>query len=197
MTQGTRSTHTTLYRLYNDAADLLYVGIAGNPGRRFEQHAEDKPWWSEVAATKLEHFATREAACAAEVAAITTEKPQHNVMHNNGRAKPRPAGASIGQARTDRLTLADERAFGDSLVGSYFHSFEYEDGKRVAVNWQGSVVAEPAPGWYLVETFSWVSGASHNQHLVALPDMADWDFYDSAEWMNNAYETRLHRMERS
>jgi predicted GIY-YIG superfamily endonuclease len=102
VTQGTRSAHTTLYRLYNADDELLYVGIAGNPGRRFEQHAEDKPWWSEVAATKLEHFATREAACAAEVTAITTEKPRHNIVHNRGRV-----GRSLPTPRVTTTTAQD------------------------------------------------------------------------------------------
>lgn len=72
---------TTLYRLYDDAGDLLYVGIAGNPGRRFEQHAKDKPWWSEVASIDLEHHPDRTAAMEAERAAIQAEHPPHNIVH--------------------------------------------------------------------------------------------------------------------
>ncbi len=36
----TDSSPTTLYRLYNADGGLLYVGIAGNPGRR------STIWWS-------------------------------------------------------------------------------------------------------------------------------------------------------
>lgn len=74
---------TTLYRLYDSNDRLLYVGIAGNPGRRFEQHASDKPWWREVARTDLEHFDSREGAATAERKAISAEGPLHNVAHNN------------------------------------------------------------------------------------------------------------------
>lgn len=73
---------TTLYRLFSADNQLLYVGVAGNPGRRFEQHAGEKPWWGEVAITELEHFATREEALAAERVAIRDEAPLYNVVHS-------------------------------------------------------------------------------------------------------------------
>lgn len=80
--------HTTLYRFFDQDDRLLYVGIAGNPARRAHEHSKAKPWWSDVARSTMEHFATREEAAAAEVAAIVTEAPLHNVIHNVG-AKPR------------------------------------------------------------------------------------------------------------
>lgn len=76
----TDSSPTTLYRLYAADGALLYVGIAGNPGRRFEQHRKDKPWWGDVATTHLQHFPTREEAMAAELEAIRTEHPAHNIV---------------------------------------------------------------------------------------------------------------------
>lgn len=77
---------TTLYRLYEATGRLLYVGITGNPGRRFEQHAHDKPWWSDVTDVKLEHHPTRQAALEAERDAILTSSPLHNIVHNTARA---------------------------------------------------------------------------------------------------------------
>jgi predicted GIY-YIG superfamily endonuclease len=71
---------TTLYRLYNSQDRLLYIGIAGNPGRRFQQHRGDKPWWGEVSRTELEHYADRDQAAAAELEAIRDEKPLYNVV---------------------------------------------------------------------------------------------------------------------
>lgn len=73
---------TTLYRLFDDNLRLLYVGIAGNPGRRFEQHAGDKPWWGDVAHVRTIHFADRQAALAAERQAIQEENPLHNIAHS-------------------------------------------------------------------------------------------------------------------
>lgn len=76
------SEHTTLYRLYNKHGVLLYVGISGNPGRRFSQHAEDKLWWGDVADVKLTHFGTRQGAEIAERQAIQSEHPIHNIRHS-------------------------------------------------------------------------------------------------------------------
>jgi predicted GIY-YIG superfamily endonuclease len=71
--------HTALYRLYDDSDALLYIGIAGNPGRRFEQHRRDKPWWGQVARITLEHHPTRDKALTAETEAIRTEHPRYNI----------------------------------------------------------------------------------------------------------------------
>lgn len=73
---------TTLYRLYGPNDELLYIGVGGNPGRRFQEHRGDKPWWGEVARTTLEHFPTRQAALAAEAKAIRTLSPRYNIQHN-------------------------------------------------------------------------------------------------------------------
>lgn len=86
-----------------------------------------------------------------------------------------------------RVADAEERSFdARSLVGSFFHG-------TAERRWQGCVVAEPSPGVYLVELFSWASGQPTEQRLVRLADMAEWSFYDSAEWMNNATSTASPR----
>lgn len=73
---------TTLYRLFDADDALLYVGIAGNPGRRFEQHAKAKLWWREVSRIEVEHFADRAEALAAERLAIRDERPLYNIVHS-------------------------------------------------------------------------------------------------------------------
>lgn len=72
-------TPTTLYRLYGHDDTLLYIGIAGNPGRRFEEHRRDKLWWGDVAVAKLEHHPSRSLAEAHEAKAIRSEQPLHNL----------------------------------------------------------------------------------------------------------------------
>lgn len=78
----------TLYRFYDRAGGLLYVGITNNPPRRFGKHKDEKEWWRHVARIALEHHPTREALAAAERAAIETEGPLHNI-------RMRPAVAEI------------------------------------------------------------------------------------------------------
>ncbi len=71
----------TLYRFWNAAGDLLYVGLSGDPQARWRGHRANKPWWREIAQITLEHFDTLEDLKAAETAAIQTECPAYNVHH--------------------------------------------------------------------------------------------------------------------
>jgi predicted GIY-YIG superfamily endonuclease len=70
---------TSLYRFHDAQGGLLYVGIAGNPGRRFQEHAGTKPWWVQVSWVSVERYETRTEAEAAETEAIQTERPKYNV----------------------------------------------------------------------------------------------------------------------
>lgn len=72
---------TSLYRFYDAAGTLLYVGISNNPARRWKQHADTKPWWSDVDRKTVEWLASRAEAEAAEAEAIKAEKPLHNWRH--------------------------------------------------------------------------------------------------------------------
>src|SRR5207302_1242409 len=71
-----------LYRFFDSAGELLYVGITNDPGRRLGQHRKLKPWWASVGSMTLEHFSTREALEDAEREAIAHERPIHNVALN-------------------------------------------------------------------------------------------------------------------
>lgn len=69
-----------LYRLYNRAGFLLYVGITDNVFRRWKEHSRDKPWWSEVHKFTQDWFPDRAAVEAAERHAISSERPLYNVV---------------------------------------------------------------------------------------------------------------------
>jgi len=73
---------TALYRLFGDEGALLYVGIAANFGRRWQEHARSQPWWPEVRRQTVEWHPGRGTAEDAEEAAIKSERPRHNVTHN-------------------------------------------------------------------------------------------------------------------
>lgn len=68
-----------LYRFWNDADELLYVGITARPWERWKQHRAEKAWWEEVAKVTIENFATRAEVKAAETVAIKTENPLYNI----------------------------------------------------------------------------------------------------------------------
>lgn len=71
---------STLYRVYDAAGALLYIGITNDPAERFGAHAGLKPWWHEAVRIDLEHFDTREVCARAELAAIRSEHPRHNIV---------------------------------------------------------------------------------------------------------------------
>ena len=78
---------TYLYRLYDDAGQLLYVGISNNPVRRGHQHIDRQPWAHQVRRQEWSSpYPTRRAALDAERLAIIAEKPRYNVVH--GEAHP-------------------------------------------------------------------------------------------------------------
>lgn len=74
---------TAMYRLHSSEEELLYVGISTQPLQRWIQHAADKNWWPEVANMSIDWFDSRAEALAVEAHTIKTERPLHNVVHND------------------------------------------------------------------------------------------------------------------
>jgi predicted GIY-YIG superfamily endonuclease len=72
---------TALYRFYNGDDVLLYVGITNDLDTRIRQHTSGKPWWPAVQRRSVEWFESRVEAEGAEIVAIKTEYPLHNVFH--------------------------------------------------------------------------------------------------------------------
>jgi len=70
------------------------------------------------------------------------------------------------------------------LVGQFFHSLN-EQGE---VTWQGYVVSNPEPGWYLLQLFEWFTGSPSVRRIMRIEDMAAWLFYPNEEAMQFAYE---------
>jgi hypothetical protein len=86
-----RTKPTTLYRFFDAESVLLYIGITARGLARWHQHADDKPWWPQVASCTTEHFPSRAEAYAAEREAIRTERPRYNVIRPGERRPPRTA----------------------------------------------------------------------------------------------------------
>jgi predicted GIY-YIG superfamily endonuclease len=75
---------TALYRHFNAAAELLYVGVSISTMRRLAQH-QHSPWVHEITRIEIQYFVNHEDALKAEKIAIKKEKPLFNKTH-----KPRP-----------------------------------------------------------------------------------------------------------
>jgi predicted GIY-YIG superfamily endonuclease len=71
-----------LYRFFDRADVLLYVGISASLPTRIAKHRNLKPWWTDVRNITVEYYDTRDEAIAAETEAIKSEKPLYNTTHN-------------------------------------------------------------------------------------------------------------------
>lgn len=101
---------TALYRLFDAAGRLLYIGIAVSPRTRWYAHREEKSWWPEVARETIEWFPSRVQAESAEKAAIKTEAPMYNVTHSLNRKRGDAAAenkSKYARVRTVRIPDPD------------------------------------------------------------------------------------------
>lgn len=73
--------YTAMYRFYDAAGALLYIGICDEPLKRWYTHAS-KEWWPEVESFRVVWFPSRDEAVQAETTAIIFEHPRHNVVFN-------------------------------------------------------------------------------------------------------------------
>lgn len=73
---------TTVYRFYDRAGTLLYVGITGAGRARGEQHSRNAEWWPFVARQEVEHVSNRVIAERREKELIHQFRPPFNTQHN-------------------------------------------------------------------------------------------------------------------
>jgi hypothetical protein len=69
-----------LYRHFDSAGKLLYVGISYRSTERTFAHSDSSHWFDEVTRIEIERFPSRRAALDAEMQAIKLEKPLHNII---------------------------------------------------------------------------------------------------------------------
>jgi hypothetical protein len=71
---------TDLYRHFDSEGCLLYVGISLSAIARLAAHRVRSSWFNRIARVEIKRFPSREDAEAAELEAIRTEKPLHNIV---------------------------------------------------------------------------------------------------------------------
>jgi hypothetical protein len=79
----------TVYRYYDAAGRLLYVGLTGQGYGRAHDHRRTAPWWPLVVRGEFEHFADGLGALGRETALIASLAPLYNRADNPGRVPAR------------------------------------------------------------------------------------------------------------
>jgi hypothetical protein len=87
---------TALYRHFDAAGALLYVGISLNTLQRTAQHKHGAKWFERIARITIDWHATRSAALAAEAIAIARESPECNL------ARPKQSAPTPQRVRLQR-----------------------------------------------------------------------------------------------
>jgi predicted GIY-YIG superfamily endonuclease len=75
---------TAVYRFYDDAGQLLYVGITSDLISRWREHEKHSPWWPAQRTVSVVWRDSREEAHAEECNAIATENRAVNTTHTPG-----------------------------------------------------------------------------------------------------------------
>ena len=108
------SERAAVYRLYDAQDVLLYIGVSQQPHRRWQQHAQGKRWWPEVARSEIgTWFESRELAVLAEAAAIRSERPRYNIRRGantpirNIRVAGRLWNAALAKARAEGRSVSE------------------------------------------------------------------------------------------
>lgn len=72
-----------VYRAFDVAGRLLYIGSTGDIAQRFKGHdSKQPPWLPYVSSVVVEHYETIKAARCAETLAIMAERPRFNKRDN-------------------------------------------------------------------------------------------------------------------
>lgn len=71
----------SVYQIFNEADELIYVGCTLELGQRISNHRETQPWAAEIVRVESDLYATREIALAYERALIKRYAPKYNLVH--------------------------------------------------------------------------------------------------------------------
>lgn len=149
---------TALYRHFDRADQLLYVGISVDPVRRMAEHCSRSSWFKQIARVSVEWLEDRKLALAAERRAILGEQPKHNATPNE-----KPQGAAV---------FID--AFGKEELAEYFgvtfnavRNAHWRD--RIPASWaHGIALICRDRGLYCpVHAFGWKGGGGNDPRCIS------------------------------
>lgn len=113
------NTRHQLYRHFDGAGNLLYIGISLNAMYRLSQHRLQSGWFDDIARMEIENFPSRAELEQAEILAIKNESPLHNVVHATPEEKKKAAKARKRENQIDVERLTPEEKDRHELVQRY------------------------------------------------------------------------------
>lgn len=96
---------TALYRHFDEADRLLYVGISFSAMKRLKQHRDHAHWFDAIARVTIEWLPSREEALIAEATAIRDESPKYNIQRPTVNAEGGMARRQLPRSRTKLDTI--------------------------------------------------------------------------------------------
>jgi predicted GIY-YIG superfamily endonuclease len=132
-------TATAVYRFYDTAGVLLYVGITVDPWLRFASH-EDVAWAkdADLSRVRVRWYETRRAAKAAESRAIETEQPVYNLAEKTRAACHPPTQPALP---CDCSVHAEGSL--DEHRRSQWFAVRWNAGRRLIGGWRGKGAIVP------------------------------------------------------
>ncbi|MFD3363596.1 GIY-YIG nuclease family protein [Streptomyces albidoflavus] len=102
---------TALYRFYDPAGELLYVGITQNPEVRWRAHKRHQLWWLDVDRKEVTWLETRTEAERAEREALQVERPRydHTRAGFEGRGSTSSFKVPLADSYLESLVLATKK----------------------------------------------------------------------------------------
>lgn len=149
---------TALYRHFDGAGVLLYVGVSLSAVQRLAQHRQTAHWFEQIARVTIEWLPTRQRALEAETWAIANEGPVHNVRRPGPKLlplwRPQPTQSIPGWAM---LHPASGR-----MDGNYF----FDDDVRDMLEWWQSTFPR--------EQFELVLGTRARTLALRVHNASEW-----------------------
>lgn len=97
-----------VYRAYNAAGQLLYVGCTGSPKARMKDHSQRAPWWSEHVRIEISDRMSTRDALDLETEAIWALGPIYNQPHPRDLLSFDRAEGALLRFRPARVSESDD-----------------------------------------------------------------------------------------
>jgi excinuclease UvrABC nuclease subunit len=123
---------TALYRHFDAAGVLLYVGISLSAVQRLGQHRQTSGWYTDIASVTIEWLHDRAAALTAEANAIAVESPLHNVQLRVMRSTLIPFSFAIEHVRSCRRDGNYAQADASEMLTWWRQSFPGDEFRLVS-----------------------------------------------------------------